>query len=307
MTPTAPTAPEDLVYNHPGVRLHLYAGTYPLAHGRRPLAHWHDDFEMILVRSGLLACQVAGEDARLGPGDFLFVNGGQIHRYDTADGARCDYDCVIVHPAILGCEPGLRERLVEPVRRRADLPFAVWRNGAAGAVPERMEAILRVEEEARNLPWTPAEAAGLVFRLWAEVVRLLPGPPSPAAAIRRAGEDADGATDEATAARAMVSFIRRHYPERLSLGRIAAAGCVCRSRCCRIFRRQLRQSPIAYLNAFRMEVALRLLRETASSVADIAAACGFAHQSYFTQQFKATHGVTPARWRRDSASAAPSP
>jgi AraC family transcriptional regulator len=33
-------------------------------------------------------------------------------------------------------------------------------------------------------------------------------------------------------------------------------------------------------------------------LAEIATACGFAHQSHFTSRFKQATGLTPTRWRR---------
>ncbi len=58
------------------------------------------------------------------------------------------------------------------------------------------------------------------------------------------------------------------------------------------------QSPIAYLNAYRLEKAFKLLHETRDSIADIAFASGFSNQSYFTRQFKSRFGTTPLRARR---------
>jgi AraC family transcriptional regulator len=34
------------------------------------------------------------------------------------------------------------------------------------------------------------------------------------------------------------------------------------------------------------------------ALAEIAAECGFAHQSHFTSRFKQATGLTPTRWRR---------
>jgi AraC family transcriptional regulator len=36
---------------------------------------------------------------------------------------------------------------------------------------------------------------------------------------------------------------------------------------------------------------------------DIAADCGFAHQSHFTSRFKQATGLTPTKWRRQATKA----
>ena len=94
------------------------------------------------------------------------------------------------------------------------------------------------------------------------------------------GATRDASDAEIEAARTMVSFIYAHYPEKLTVSRIAAAAGVCRSSCCRIFAEQLRTSPIAFLNEYRMKRAMGML------------------QSYFTKLVRAAHGTTPRLWRR---------
>jgi AraC-like DNA-binding protein len=56
-----------------------------------------------------------------------------------------------------------------------------------------------------------------------------------------------------------------------------------------------------FIHKVRMDAAVRRLRETDASIARIALDCGYAEQSSFTRQFKATVGLSPARYRRLSA------
>jgi len=48
----------------------------------------------------------------------------------------------------------------------------------------------------------------------------------------------------------------------------------------------------------RMEEAMRRLRETDASIADIASACGYSDQSAFTRRFRETIGMSPSEFRR---------
>ncbi len=54
---------------------------------------------------------------------------------------------------------------------------------------------------------------------------------------------------------------------------------------------------VAYLNHVRLANGSRLLRETSLTVAEIASAVGFAHQSYFDKRFKRAFGRTPMEFR----------
>lgn len=65
----------------------------------------------------------------------------------------------------------------------------------------------------------------------------------------------------------------------------------------RHFRSCLGTSPYRYLVMRRLDRARHLLR-SGSSLADAAAASGFADQSHMTRQFKRAYGVAPGRWRQ---------
>ncbi|HSY63315.1 MAG TPA: helix-turn-helix transcriptional regulator, partial [Terriglobales bacterium] len=48
----------------------------------------------------------------------------------------------------------------------------------------------------------------------------------------------------------------------------------------------------------RIEHAQGLLRQTSTSIADVAIQSGFGDQAAFTRTFRRTIGVSPGRWRR---------
>ena len=52
-----------------------------------------------------------------------------------------------------------------------------------------------------------------------------------------------------------------------------------------------------YLNRVRVEEAERLLTNTDYPIIDIAVACGYRDQSYFTTVFKKYTGLTPRQYR----------
>ena len=101
---------------------------------------------------------------------------------------------------------------------------------------------------------------------------------------------------------AMITHISRNYGEKLSLSDIAAAGHVSRSRCCQMFRRHLQQTPIDYLNSYRLKTAAHLLRTTDRTITEIALCCGFPHLSYFSKRFLEIYGCTPKMYRRQNRS-----
>lgn len=97
--------------------------------------------------------------------------------------------------------------------------------------------------------------------------------------------------------RRMTGYIQAHYAERISLEQLAAAGAVCRSRCCALFRERLDATPIEYVTRYRLDKACGLLRE-GRPVTEAALSCGFHGASYFAEVFRRTYGVAPKEYQK---------
>ena len=110
-------------------------------------------------------------------------------------------------------------------------------------------------------------------------------------------EHAEEINQDLTLQKDMVSFIYQHYPEKISLNDIAAAGHVGRSKCCQIFKHYMQQSPVDFLNAYRLKISCQLLCTTQKSITEIAMLCGFNHLSYFSKYFAECYGCIPREYR----------
>jgi transcriptional regulator GlxA family with amidase domain len=66
----------------------------------------------------------------------------------------------------------------------------------------------------------------------------------------------------------------------------------------RLFRQHTGLSPAQFYMDLRVSRAHALLNETALSVAEIAAATGFANSSQLSQRFKARYGSSPGAYRK---------
>lgn len=96
----------------------------------------------------------------------------------------------------------------------------------------------------------------------------------------------------------MITYITLHYYDNIDLEDIAASGNISRSKCCQIFKKYMQQSPVAYLNAYRMELSCNLLKTTSYSITSIATSCGYNHLSYFSRIFLKKFGCTPMEYRK---------
>ena len=92
-----------------------------------------------------------------------------------------------------------------------------------------------------------------------------------------------------------VAFLRENYHDPcLSVPALCRAAHMSEATLRRQFRRCFGSSPRQYLEELRLGAAIRLLQEGAQSVKEIAAACGFADEKYFSRRVRARFGRPPS-------------
>jgi AraC family transcriptional regulator len=95
-----------------------------------------------------------------------------------------------------------------------------------------------------------------------------------------------------------VDYMEANLDKPLALADVAQAAGLSATHFARRFKQSTGSAPHQYLMRCRVERAQRLLAETDSAIAQIAFACGFAHQEHLTRVFRRLSGETPARFRR---------
>jgi AraC-like DNA-binding protein/ligand-binding sensor protein len=101
----------------------------------------------------------------------------------------------------------------------------------------------------------------------------------------------------ATALRKAERFIRENFTRKISLQEIAAVSGLSAPYFSTIFKEEMGENLSKYLNRLRVERASRLLLETDLSLSEIAGACCFEDQSWFSKIFKAYTGISPGKYR----------
>ena len=98
-----------------------------------------------------------------------------------------------------------------------------------------------------------------------------------------------------------LALVQDRLAESLRLDDLAAAAGLSPFHFCRAFKAATGLSPHRFVTLRRVAMVQNLLRRApARPLAEIAAACGFAHHSHLTACFRKATGTTPALWRRRS-------
>ena len=283
-------ASEIVRYDEVGIPLSIREGLLSACPNHRALCHWHEDIEWVYIRSGQMNYYMNGKRVLLNTGEALMVNSRQMHYGYSENGQDCDFIRILCHPKIFITNSVLYQSYIAPVLSNPSLEYLHLKP----AHPEDIEALRLLPEILRIKKEHPAayeiEAAALLSLLWCRLLRSHPMMPDESAAKPQ--------EPDLLVQREMVSYIYSHYSESISLDEIAAAGKVCRNKCCQIFRRYLSQSPIDFLNHYRLEVSCHLLSSTKMSIAEICTACGFHHQSYYSKIFLRTYSCSPRDFRK---------
>lgn len=272
---------EQIHYQNPEIPIYIRRGDLAHLPNMAALSHWHQDVEFLFVEKGYLCYNVNGSNIRVEEGDAIFITPRQMHFGFSADGTDCQYVCICFPPELLGAHRYLYERYVEPIVTDAGITHILFEKGR----PEndRILSMIRciAEERAPDL-----EFVGKLFELWQCIYDI--SQVKGTASVDKSLENL----------KQMIAFIHSQYAERVTLEQIAAAGSVCRSRCCQLFKKYMGSSPNEYLISFRLEKAMEQLRETDSSVTEIASNCGFSSSSYFAESFGRRKGCTPSAYRQ---------
>lgn len=93
-------------------------------------------------------------------------------------------------------------------------------------------------------------------------------------------------------------YIRKHLNETIELEKLAEIACLSKDHFIRLFKKELGNTPLQYINQKKIEKAQLLLITEDLTVKEIAFQLAFEDYSYFNRLFKKITGVTPQEYRR---------
>lgn len=296
---------ETIIYNSPTTQIKAtdaFLSDFP--NGITP-CHWHKELECIVILSGSMNYYVNNETYTLHPGDGIIVNANRLHlcgpvtdggteHLETItidDSNNAHYLVVLLHPDTLRFNHKMEDMYINPLLYDSG-SNVFFLNHEVDWQRETVSIISHIYEVMMEKPVCyELVAQSEFFRLWTSLYRNT---------IARNGCDLEE-TDPMSPLKTMISYIQHHYQEKITLNDVAEAGMMCQSKCCRLFRDALKQSPIEYLQHHRIAKATYLLEHTKMSITEIALECGFHGASYFTETFRKINGITPKEYRKQHA------
>ncbi|MCM1158229.1 MAG: AraC family transcriptional regulator [Bacteroidales bacterium] len=296
---------ETIEYNSPTTQIKAsYVHLSDMSNGITP-CHWHNELECIVMLKGTLNYYVNNKAYFLKEGDGMIVNTNRLHlcgptsAFDNTENLQeaglCGeedfyYAVLLLHPDTLRFNRKMEERYINPLLfdTHSDVIFLnhsqSWHGDAIHAIWDIFHAVID------KIPCFELIAQSKFFYLWSILYQNT--------IVKNGYEFAD--TDPMSPLKTMISYIQNNYQDKITLGDVAGAGMMCQSKCCRLFREALKQSPIEYLQNYRIQRGIYLLDHTKMSITEIALECGFHGASYFTETFRKINGITPKDYRKQA-------
>lgn len=263
------------------------------------LWHWHPEIELTLILEGHIQYRVSHRSFCLEKGQALFCSSGSLHAGTMIQGQDCRYVSVTFDPRLIyGYENSLiHERYVLPLLNNPELDALVfdgsqsWHQEAAGLI--RSLAGLHDEKPA-------AWEMSVVLKLM-DFWRLL--------SLHISSTASRSPRDRLNYERicAILSYIKTHYSQKITLEDIAAQVHLCPGECSRLFGQYMNQPLFQFILEYRVEKSLPLLSDPSLSITEIAARTGFCDSNYFSRVFLRFKGISPSAYRKKKAALQPEP
>lgn len=251
--------------------------------------HWHPELEFTLVLEGGMLYQINDRSFHLKAGDGIFCNSNMLHTGRHAQETDCVYLSVTVNPALLyGYEASLLQtKYIKPVTENLLFTSVLFSSD-----DEWGRTVTSHLSDIWELYQNPPRSYELrllteLYQIWILLYDHLDLNARPSS----------GDIREQERLRRIITFIHDHYMEHISLDDISGCVNMCKSECCRLFRRNMNQPLFEYLLHYRIRQSIPLLSRGKDSITDISLQCGFSSPSYYTKLFRKFMGCTPREYK----------
>ncbi len=268
--------------------LEYYHCVFPLGVGNLPV-HWHEEFEITLVRKGSCTYQVDLQSYRITEGDLLLLPPGMLHGTGERPDAEFITDSLVFRLDMLESQlpDSCTTRFLAPLAG-GTIRFPVYlaaSDPAAGLLRSTFEAICDIflKKPAGYELEIKSQLLHLFFLLYGHVP------------YQKNDPTHSEITDKL---KLVLQFIQDHYQRTVTVQELADLCHFSEYHFMRFFKRHMNMTCIEYMNQYRLEMASRQLAGTELPITSIALESGFNNISYFNRVFKKKFGVTPKEYRK---------
>jgi AraC-like DNA-binding protein len=248
--------------------------------------HWHDELEIIYVKSGFLTVNISGENYIGKPGDAFVVSPGNLHFMGSQTGT-VDYFTFLFPLKYIAfrSDDMLDDKLIEPLNS-GHLMISPEIKDTVKEQCEQLAGVYAAEIDKSESKITSQIRKKIILlqfihELW-----------------KKGFIVENDTTGRNTVEKEMVSYIQQNYMGKILLREFGEQFHLSEKYISRYFKEHFHITLSQYVTYLRLEHAKQMLQETDISVTEVAMQSGYQNISYFIRSFKKTYGVSPLKYRK---------
>ena len=263
--------------------------TYHIQNGGQSFqipVHWHDELEIIYVKSGFLTVNISGENYIGKPGDAFVVSPGNLHFMGSQTGT-VDYFTFLFPLKYIAfrSDDMLDDKLIEPLNS-GHLMISPEIKDTVKEQCEQLAGVYAAEIDKSESKITSQIRKKIILlqfinELW-----------------KKGFIVENDTTGRNTVEKEMVSYIQQNYTGKILLREFGEQFHLSEKYISRYFKDHFHITLSQYVTYLRLEHAKQMLQETDISVTEVAMQSGYQNISYFIRSFKKTYGVSPLKYRK---------
>ena len=249
--------------------------------------HWHDELEIIYVKSGFLTVSISGESYIGKPGDAFVVSPGNLHLMGSDTGT-VDYYTFLFPLKNLSfrADDLFEEKLLEPLNS-GHLMINPRINDTAKELCEQLIEVYESKNQESESQLTAQIKTKIILlqfilEMWKKGFII--------------ENDTNGRN---TVEKEMVSYIQQNYTGKISLKEFGEQFHLSEKYISRYFKEHFHITLSQYVTYLRLEHAKQLLQDTDIPVTEVAMQSGYQNVSYFIRSFKKTYEISPLKYRNN--------
>lgn len=278
---------------HGDLRFHMMLHTFSsdVSRSERISAHWHKEFELLVLTNGNGIAHINHLCFPVSSGDILFINSGEVHSVSAPVGTPLDIYAVVFDRDLIASygNDDIQQKYISR-QANGELIFHSHFTRSAPAYPMLLSALSEIHSLYCSGRFSDCELLlkSDLLRIWHYLCQY---PEASTPSFLQ--EDS-----KILLTKEILNLIHENYAEPLTLSLLSTHFHMSQGQFCRFFKSQVNMTPIEYLNYYRIGVSCDLLSGTVASISSIAISCGYNNISYFNRTFQKYMHCTPKQYRQ---------
>jgi AraC-like DNA-binding protein/quercetin dioxygenase-like cupin family protein len=260
-----------------------------------PTWNWHERLELTIPLDGPTRMRMGETTVELEAGDLVIVDNLKLHNVEDFPGFKTRVIVMSFMPEFVYApgSPSCDYAFLLPFYAKQEgHPHVLRRSDdAAGAIYLAMTELLKHYFKSKDQPHSQSGCKASFIQILYQLTKRFQASEVMRSEFVQHRQQADRLAR-------LFEFVRVNYADKISVEQATQLVHMSQAQFMKVFKKVSGMTFVAHVTRVRINNALRLLRETDLTIAEIAAKTGFSDQSYFDRRFRQAFNKSPREWRK---------